>query len=192
MSEPATHGTLYIVATPIGNLEDMTCRAVRILKEADLIACEDTRQTRKLLDHYGIQRPAISYHEHNEQQRALELMEKLQQGLSIALVSDAGMPGISDPGYRVVGLAIEHSIPVVPIPGASAVISALAASGLSTDAFEFRGFLPANSGQRRTAVEAMRNVQHTVVVYGAPDRIEATVEDILHALAQARPLVVAS
>ena len=191
MTEAKQSGSLYVVATPIGNLEDMTYRAVRILKEADLIACEDTRQTRKLLDHYGIQRPAISYHEHNEQQRALELMEKLQQGLSIALVSDAGMPGISDPGYRVVGLAIEHGIRVVPVPGASAVISALAASGLSTDAFEFRGFLPAKSGQRRTALEAVRNVQHTVVVYEAPHRIVEAVEDIVHTLGPERPLVIA-
>src|SRR5437660_11088636 len=168
MSEPATHGTLYIVATPIGNLEDITYRAVRILKEVDLMACEDTRQTRKLLDHYGIEKPAISYHEHNEAERARHLIDKLQQGLTIAKVSDAGMPGISDPGYRVVKLAIEHGIRVVPVPGPSALVTALAASGLPTDAFEFRGFLPAKSGQRRTALESVGDVQQTVIFYEAP------------------------
>src|SRR5438270_10021675 len=163
----AGRGTLYVVATPIGNLEDMTYRAVRILKEVDLIACKDTRQTRKLLDHYGIDKPAISYHEHNEAGRAQELVAKLEQGQTVAQVSDAGMPGISDPGYRVVKLAIERGIPVVPIPGASAVITALAASGLPTDDFEFMGFLPAKSGQRRTAMEDMRNAQHTISFYEA-------------------------
>src|ERR671939_677746 len=128
-SDNAGPGTLYVVATPIGNLEDITYRAVRILKEADMVACEDTRQTRKLLDHYGIDKPTISYHEHNEAERAQELVEKLEQGQIVAQVSDAGMPGISDPGYRVVKLAIERGIPVVPVPGASAVITALAASG---------------------------------------------------------------
>ena len=191
MSGPATHGTLYIVATPIGNLEDMTYRAVRILKEADLIACEDTRQTRKLLDHYGIEKPAISYHEHNEAERARQLIDKLQQGLTIAQVSDAGMPGISDPCYRVVKLAIEHGIRVVPVPGSSAVIAALAASGLPTDAFEFRGFLPAKSGQRRTALEQMRDLQHTMIVYEAPHRITETLEDVVVILGADRLVVIA-
>ena len=191
MSGPATHGTLYIVATPIGNLEDMTYRAVRILKEADLIACEDTRQTRKLLDHYAIEKPAISYHEHNEAERARQLIDKLQQGLTIAQVSDAGMPGISDPGYRVVKLAIEHGIRVVPVPGSSAVITALAASGLPTDAFEFRGFLPAKSGQRRTALEQMRDLQHTMIVYEAPHRITETLEDMVVILGADRLVVIA-
>src|SRR5947208_3501874 len=191
MSGPATHGTLYIVATPIGNLEDITYRAVRILKEADLIACEDTRQTRKLLDHYGIEKPAISYHEHNEAERARQLIDKLQQGLTIAQVSDAGMPGISDPGYRVVKLAIEHGIRVVPVPGSSAILTALAASGLPTDAFEFRGFLPAKSGQRRTALEHMRDLQHTMIVYEAPHRITETLEDIVVILGADRPVVIA-
>ena len=191
MSEPATHGTLYIVATPIGNLEDMTYRAVRVLKEADLIACEDTRQTRKLLDHYGIEKPVVSYHEHNEAERARQLIDKLQQGLTIAQVSDAGMPGISDPGYRVVKLAIEHGIRVVPVPGSSAVITALAASGLPTDAFEFGGFLPAKSGQRRTALEQMRDLQHTMIVYEAPHRITETLEDMVVILGADRLVVIA-
>src|SRR6202023_2618494 len=125
-------GKLYVVATPIGNLEDITYRAVRILREVDLIACEDTRQTRKLLEHYGIEKPTVSYHDYNEQERAQELVAKLQAGSSIAQVSDAGMPGISDPGYRVVKLAIEQGITVIPVPGASALVTALAASGLPT------------------------------------------------------------
>src|SRR5881628_805335 len=128
-------GTLYLVATPIGNLEDITYRAVRALGEADLIACEDTRHTRKLLDHYGILKPTVSYHEHNEAARAEELVAKLVAGTTLALVSDAGMPLVSDPGYRLVTAAIRSGIPVVPLPGASALIAALAASGLATDAF---------------------------------------------------------
>src|SRR5260370_33864585 len=143
MSETKGKGVLYVVATPIGNLEDITYRAVRILREVDLIACEDTRQTRKLLEHYGIEKPTVSYHDYNEQERAQELLAKLQQGLSIAQVSDAGMPGISDPGDRVVKLAIEQSIPVVPVPGHSALIAALAAGGPPNHAFEFRGAMPA-------------------------------------------------
>jgi 16S rRNA (cytidine1402-2'-O)-methyltransferase len=184
-------GELYVVATPIGNLEDCTYRAIRVLREADLIACEDTRQTQKLLDHYGIKKPAISYHEHNEQQRAHELLEKLQSGLTIAQVSDAGMPGISDPGYRLVQLAIEHGFRVVPVPGASAVIAALAASGLPTDTFEFRGFLPAKSGQRRTTLESLRGTEHTIVFYEAPHRIKETIEDIVEVLGAAVPVVIA-
>ena len=180
-----------MVATPIGNLGDITYRAVRILKEADLIACEDTRQTRKLLDHYGIERPMVSYHEHNENQRARELIAKLESGTTIAQVSDAGMPGISDPGYRVVKLAIERGIAVVPIPGASAVVAALAAGGLPTDAFEFRGFLPAKAGQRRTALEQMRSLEYTVVLYEAPHRIVESLEDIVHVLGPQRPVVIA-
>ncbi len=184
-------GELYVVATPIGNLEDCTYRAVRVLREADLIACEDTRQTHKLLDHYGIKKPAISYHEHNEQQRAHELLEKLQAGLTIAQVSDAGMPGISDPGYRLVQLAIEHGIRVIPVPGASAVITALAASGLPIDDFEFRGFLPAKSGQRRTMLESLRGAGHTIVFYEAPHRIKETIQDVVEVLGAAVPVVIA-
>src|SRR5437899_9626108 len=164
MAEPTKRGTLYVVATPIGNLEDITYRAVRVLREADLIACEDTRHTAKLLQHYGIDKPTVSYHEHNEAARAEELMTKLEQGLIIAQVSDAGMPGISDPGYRVIRLAIERGIQVVPIPGASALIAALAASGLPTDSFQFLGFLPAKSGQRRTLLEPFRASRQTIAV----------------------------
>jgi 16S rRNA (cytidine1402-2'-O)-methyltransferase len=184
-------GALYLVATPIGNLEDITFRAVRVLKEAGLIACEDTRQTAKLLGHYGIETPTVSYHEHNELRRAEELLDKLKGGVSVALVSDAGMPGISDPGYRVVRLALEHEITVVPIPGASATLSALAAGGLPTDAFEFRGFLPARSGQRRTELDAIRAVTHTVIFYEAPHRIVEAIDDIAEILGRARPVVIA-
>src|SRR4051812_35697823 len=144
-------GTLFVVATPIGNLEDITLRALKVLKEADLIACEDTRQTRKLLQHYGIATPTISYHEHNERSRAGELVERLEQGANAALVSDAGMPGISDPGYYVIKLALERGIPIIPVPGPAAFLAALAGSGLATDSFQFRGFLPAKTGQRKQA-----------------------------------------
>jgi 16S rRNA (cytidine1402-2'-O)-methyltransferase len=191
MSETKGKGVLYVVATPIGNLEDITYRAVRILREVDLIACEDTRQTRKLLEHYGIEKPTVSYHDYNEQERAQELVVKLQQGLSIAQVSDAGMPGISDPGYRVVKLAIEQGITVIPVPGASALVTALAASGLPTDAFEFRGFLPAKSGQRRTALESLRDVQHTVVFYEAPHRILESLQELVGILGAERQVVIA-
>lgn len=188
--QPRT-GTLYVVATPIGNLEDITYRAVRLLREADLIACEDTRHTRKLLDHYSIDAKLISYHEHNEAERAQELMQKLQAGVNIAQVSDAGMPGVCDPGYRLIKLAIEHGIPVVPVPGASALVAALAASGLPTDAFEFRGFLPARSGQRRTELESIRSAQHTVIFYEAPHRIREALDDVVAVLGPGRPVVIA-
>jgi 16S rRNA (cytidine1402-2'-O)-methyltransferase len=191
MAAAAEKGVLYVVGTPIGNLEDMTLRALRVLKEVDLIACEDTRQTRKLLDHYAIEKPAVSYHEHNEPARAEELVNKLQQGMSVAQVSDAGMPGIADPGYRVIKLAIERGVPVVPIPGPSALTTALVGSGLATDAFEFRGFLPAKSGQRRTVLEGLRSAEHTIVVYEAPHRIRETLEDILAVLGPQRPVVIA-
>jgi 16S rRNA (cytidine1402-2'-O)-methyltransferase len=191
MSQQKKPGTLYVVATPIGNLEDITYRAVRVLKEADLIACEDTRHTAKLLHHYGIDKPTVSYHEHNEAARAEELVAKLEQGLNVAQVSDAGMPGISDPGYRVIKLAIEHGVPVVPIPGASAVVAALAASGLPTDSFQFLGFLPARSGERRTLLESVRDAQQTTVVYEAPHRIAETMKDIVELLGAERPVVLA-
>jgi 16S rRNA (cytidine1402-2'-O)-methyltransferase len=191
MAEHTKPGTLYVVATPIGNLEDITFRAVRVLKEADLIACEDTRHTAKLLNHYGIDKPTISYHDHNEATRAEELVAKLEQGLNVAQVSDAGMPGISDPGYRVIKLAIEHGVPVVPIPGASALISALAAGGLPTDSFQFLGFLPAKSGQRRTLLETLRSSEQTTAVYEAPHRIADTMKDIVEILGADRPIVLA-
>src|SRR6202171_4042508 len=191
MAEPKQQGVLYVVATPIGNLEDMTYRAVRVLQEADLIACEDTRQTQKLLDHYGIKKPTVSYHDHNEAERAQEMLAKLEQGLNIAQGSGAGMPGISDPGYRVVTLAVERGFTVVPIPGASALTAALAASGLPTDAFEFRGFFPAKSGQRRTLLESLQGNPHTVVVYEAPHRIRETIQDIVDVLGPQTPVVIA-
>jgi 16S rRNA (cytidine1402-2'-O)-methyltransferase len=171
-------GRLYLVATPIGNLEDITYRALRILREADLIACEDTRHTRKLLDHYGISKPLMSYHEHNEAARAQELVAKLLADASVALVSDAGMPLVSDPGYRVVAGAIAAGIPVIPIPGPCAVVAAVAASGLPTDSFYFGGFLPAKSGQRIRALEAVRESSSTLIFYEAPHRILATLADV--------------
>jgi 16S rRNA (cytidine1402-2'-O)-methyltransferase len=191
MAEHTKPGTLYVVATPIGNLEDITYRAVRVLKEADLIACEDTRHTARLLHHYGIDKPTVSYHEHNEAARADELVAKLAAGLNVAQVSDAGMPGISDPGYRVIHLAIKRGIQVAPIPGASALVAALAASGLPTDSFQFLGFLPARSGERRTLLESVRDAQQTTVVYEAPHRIAETMEDIVELLGAERPVALA-
>src|SRR5262249_44268779 len=163
-------GLLYLVATPIGNLEDITYRAVRVLGEADVIACEDTRQTRKLLDHYGIQKPTVSYHEHNETERAAELTARLLSGAVIALVSDAGMPLVSHPGYRLVRSAVENGIAVQPVPGASAALAALAGSGLPSDAFHFGGFLPSKPGQRIKALEALADEAATLIFYEAPHR----------------------
>jgi 16S rRNA (cytidine1402-2'-O)-methyltransferase len=178
------------VATPIGNLEDITFRAVRVLKEADLIACEDTRHTRRLLDHYGIGKPAVSYHEHNEQERSQELVAKMLAGTTVALVSDAGMPLISDPGYRLVRAAIDNGIRVEPIPGPSALLTALSASGLPTDSFHFGGFLPARSGQRLRALEALKNAAFTLIFYEAPHRIVESLEAVAQVLGD-RPVVVA-
>jgi 16S rRNA (cytidine1402-2'-O)-methyltransferase len=186
-----TPGTLYLVGTPIGNLEDMTLRAVRVLKEVDLIACEDTRHTAQLLNHYGIAKPTVSYHEHNELTRAAELIVHLERGENIAVVSDAGMPGVSDPGYRLVALAVRHHIRVVPIPGASAFLSALVASGLPTDSFHFGGFLPAKAGARRTAIEAILTSPRTEVFYEAPHRIVECVRDIVEVLGPDRHVVIA-
>ena len=180
-----------MVATPIGNLEDITLRALRVLKQADLIACEDTRQTQKLLNHYGITTRTISYHEHNEMTRAAELVKELQEGASIALVTDAGMPGISDPGFRLISLAIQHHLAVVPIPGASAFLAALVASGLPTDSFRFSGFLPAKRGERRAALEAIRTSPRTQVFYEAPHRIVEALSDVVEVLGNARHVVIA-
>jgi len=182
---------LYLVATTIGNLEDITLRALRVLKEVDLIACEDTRQTQKLLNHYAIATPTTSYHEHNEMTRAAELVKQMQEGASVALVTDAGMPGISDPGYRLITLAIRHHVPVVPVPGASAFLAALVASGLPTDSFRFGGFLPAKRGERRTALEAIRTLPRTQVFYEAPHRIVQTMGDIVEVLGIGRQVVIA-
>jgi len=182
---------LYLVATPIGNLEDITLRALRVLKEVDLIACEDTRQTQKLLNHYGIEKRTVSYHEHNEMTRAAELITDVESGASIALVSDAGMPGISDPGFRLVSLAIRHHVPVVPIPGASAFLAALVASGLPTDSFRFSGFLPAKRGKRREIFENILASPRTQVFYEAPHRLIETMEDIVQVLGLNRQVVIA-
>jgi 16S rRNA (cytidine1402-2'-O)-methyltransferase len=184
-------GTLYLVGTPIGNLEDITLRALRVLKEVDLIACEDTRHSATLLNHYGIDKPTISYHEHNEQERAEQLMERLQRGESIAVVSDAGMPGISDPGYRLVSLAVQQGIQVVPISGPAAFLAALVASGLPTDAFRFGGFLPSKAGARRTALEAVRNSGETQIFYEAPHRIVESLRDVVQVLGGERHVVIA-
>ena len=175
-------GCLYVVGTPIGNLEDITLRALRILKEVDLIACEDTRHTQKLLQHYDIHKNLVSYHEHNELTRSPELLIKLEEGTKIALVSDAGMPLVSDPGYRLVTLCLRHKIPVVPIPGPSALLAALAACGLPSEEFLFFGFLPARTGERRRALERLRLEDRTIIAYEAPHRIEESIADALEIL----------
>lgn len=190
-TDSTRRGTLYLVGTPIGNLEDITLRALRTLKEVDLIACEDTRQTAKLLNHFGIEKPTLSYHEHNELTRAAELVVHLERGEDVAVVSDAGMPGISDPGYRLVALALRHHVRVVPIPGAAAFLCALVASGLPTDSFRFGGFLPAKAGARRTALEAIGNDSRTQVFYEAPHRIVESVRDVVDLLGPERHLVIA-
>jgi 16S rRNA (cytidine1402-2'-O)-methyltransferase len=190
-NESALSAGLYLVGTPIGNLEDITLRALRVLKEADLIASEDTRHTQKLLNHYGITTRTTSYHEHNEMTRAAELVVDLEQGARIALVTDAGMPGISDPGFRLISLAIRHHVPVVPIPGASAFLSALVASGLPTDSFRFSGFLPAKVGQRRQVLESILDSPRTQVFYEAPHRVKEALEDIVETLGGQRQVVIA-
>ncbi len=174
--------SLYLVSTPIGNLEDITLRALRVLREVDLIACEDTRHTRRLLDHFGIRKPVISYHEHNEQERAAELAGRLAGGESIAVVSDAGTPGISDPAYRLVRAAIEREIDVTPIPGPTALITGLVASGLPTDSFYFGGFLPSKKTARRARFEELRGERATLVFYEAPHRILEALRDAEEAL----------
>ena len=183
-------GHLFIIATPIGNLEDITLRAARLLREADVIACEDTRQTRKLLDHLGISKPMVSYHEHNEASRSAELIERMNGGESVALVSDAGTPLISDPGYRLVAAAIAAGISVVPIPGASAVMAALAGAGLPTDSFRFCGFLPPKTSQRRKVLDELKSETGTLVFYEAPHRILDALDDVTAAMGS-RPVVVA-
>ncbi len=190
--EPANgeHGKLYVVGTPIGNLEDITLRAIRTLKEVDLIACEDTRRTQKLLNAYKIPTRTISYHQHNEMTRAPELIIQLEKGSSIALVTDAGIPGVSDPGFRLVHLAVRHSIPVVPVPGASAFVAALSASGMPVDKFRFLGFLPSKRGQRRQALEDLKDAPKTLVFYEAPHRLLDMLKDARDILGE-REVVVA-
>ena len=177
MSESIHNGTLYLVATPIGNLEDITYRAAKVLASVDLIAAEDTRKTKILLDHYSISKPMMSYYSYNEQARAPQLIEKLLSGQSIALVSDAGTPGISDPAFHIVLQALENSIPIIPIPGPTAFISALIASGLSTDRFVFEGFLPQKKG-RKTKWESLKSEIRTIIIYESPHRIIKTLTDI--------------
>ena len=180
-----------MVATPIGNLEDITFRALRVLRQADLIACEDTRHTQKLLNHFEIQTPTQSYHQHNEAARAKQLVERIANGERIALVSDAGMPGISDPGERVIRVAIEHGLNVIAIPGPSAMISGLVASGLPTDSFRFSGFLPARAGERRSMLETLRLARETLVFYEAPHRVLGMLADLEIAFGGERRMVIA-
>ena len=182
-------GTLYLVATPIGNLADITHRALQVLKDVDLIACEDTRHTHKLLQHYGIVTKTISYHEHNEQQRAAQLIDLLKQGSDVAVVSDAGTPSINDPGFRLVRAAIENDVPVVPVPGPSALISALIAAGLPTDEFFFAGFLPSRSNARRARLNELRSIPGTLIFYEAPHRLAGTLKDAYEILGEREAVV---
>jgi 16S rRNA (cytidine1402-2'-O)-methyltransferase len=184
---------LYLVATPIGNLEDITLRALRVLKSVDRIACEDTRQTQKLLNHFDISTPTVSYHEHNEQARTAELITLLQQGGRVAVVSDAGTPAFSDPGLEVVKAAVAAGVPVIPIPGANAALSALVASGMDTDRFLYAGFLAAKPGTRRTELEALAAKAEglTLVLYEAPHRILETLADVAGVWGEEARVVVA-
>ena len=182
-------GTLYLVATPIGNLADITHRALQVLRDVDLIACEDTRHTRKLLQHYSIDTKTVSYHEHNEQQRTSELIELLKQGSSVAVVSDAGTPAISDPGFRLVRAAIQTGINVVPVPGPSALVSALIAAGLPTDEFFFGGFLPPKSTARRARLSELRSVPGTLIFYEAPHRLAASLKDAYEILGEREAVI---
>lgn len=189
--DPPLAPGLYLVATPIGNLEDMTLRGLRVLRSVDRIACEDTRQTQKLLNHFGITTPTVSYHLHNEGLRAEELLAELKEGSRIAVVSDAGTPGIADPGHELVTVAIAAGIVVYPIPGANAAINALVASGLSTESFTFHGFLPAKEGQRRTVLEGLARDEATHVFYEAPHRILGTLDDVAVIFGAGQPVVIA-
>ena len=184
-------GTLYVVATPIGNLEDMTFRAVRILKEVDAIAAEDTRHTGQLLKHFGIQTPQLSCHSHNENRRIPELLDRLREGQAIALVSDAGTPGISDPGVPLISACIEGAIPVVPVPGACAAIAALVASGLSLARFSFEGFLPVKGKDRRDRLEQLSQDSRTVVLYEGPHRLVKTLLDLAAVVGEERGVAIA-
>ena len=177
-----TTGTLYIVATPIGNLEDITFRALRVLKEADIIAAEDTRHTQKLLNKFDIHTPLTSYHDHNKEEKAPVLVSRLLEGRNVALVSDAGTPGISDPGYFLINLAIDQKVPIVPIPGATAAIAALSVSGLPTDRFVFEGFLPNKHTARLKRLEELTKEERTLIFYEAPHRILQALDDMLAVL----------
>ena len=190
-AQEVVSGTLYVVGTPIGNLEDMTFRAVKILRQVDVIAAEDTRHTGKLLHHFQIGTPQISYHTHNQHHRVPELLQRLQSGQAIALVSDAGMPSISDPGYILVRACRDAGLAVSPIPGPSAGVTALSAAGLATDRFVFEGFLPAKGRDRRDRIAALKSEARTVILYEAPHRLRHTLGDLTDALGGDRPLVVA-
>lgn len=184
-------GTLYVVATPIGNLDDMTFRAVQVLQGVDRIAAEDTRHTGRLLQHFQISTPQISYHEHNYSQRGGEIIAKLQQGEAIALVTDAGMPGISDPGYELITACLREAIPIVPIPGCTAVTTALSAGGLPTDRFVFEGFLPPKGQERATRLRSLATEERTIVLYESPHRLRLTLQDLATTLGADRLVVLA-
>ena len=186
---PETKGTLYLVATPIGNLEDVTRRALRVLAEADVVACEDTRHTRQLLEHFGVRARTLSYHEHNERERAEELARMIEEGADVALVSDAGTPGINDPGYRLVRACAERALRVVPVPGPTAFVAALTASGLPTDEFYFGGFLPARTHARRQRLESVRDLRATLVFYETPHRIAQALADAREVLGEREAVV---
>lgn len=184
-----TRGTLFLVATPIGNLEDISPRALRVLREADLIACEDTRHTSKLLTRYRIDTPRKSYHEYNEEKRTREWMQKLKEGMNIALVSDSGTPLLSDPGYEIVSACRREGVRVVPVPGPNAAVSALVGSGLPTDSFFFNGFLPPRSSARRRRLEELSSIQATLVFYEAPHRLLRTLSDMITVMGPRRASV---
>lgn len=171
-------GVLYVVSTPIGNLDDITLRALKILRHVDLIAAEDTRRTRRLLSHFDIHTPLVSYFEHNELKKLDKLLSQMKRGKEVALVSDAGTPGISDPGYRLIQQAIEREIPVIPVPGPSAVVAALSISGLPTDSFYFAGFLPKKGGKRRKLLKKLGEMDGTSILYESPHRLMKTLEDL--------------
>jgi 16S rRNA (cytidine1402-2'-O)-methyltransferase len=191
VNQQATVGVLYVVATPIGNLEDITLRALRILKEVDLIAAEDTRHSGQLLKHFQIETPLISYHAHNLAHRTPELVAKLQAGQTLALITDAGMPGISDPGETLVQACVTSGIQISPIPGATAAITALVASGLATDHFVFEGFLPSAKKERRQRLERLQQESRTMILYAAPHDLEHTLADLITVLGANRPITVA-
>ena len=191
MEKDKKNGTLYIVATPIGNLDDITLRAINILREVDLIAAEDTRHTLKLLNHLEISKPLISYHRHNEEVKSNILIEKLQEGKNIALVSDAGTPGICDPGEEVIKRCIELNIKLIPIPGACAMINALICSGIDTKEFTFLGFLPLNKKLRKNKLEEIEKSNKTVIIYEAPHKLQVTLKDLKQILSEDRKIVLA-
>lgn len=178
MSEEPAAGTLYLVGTPIGNIEDLSPRAQRILGAVDLIAAEDTRHTRRLLERFGVARPLVSYHDHNKEGRTPEVIARLRDGASVAIVSDAGSPGISDPAFTLVRAAVRAEVPVVPIPGPSSALCALEVSGLPTDRFAFEGFLPRRSGRRRARIEELREDPRTLIFFESPHRLKDALDDL--------------